>query len=396
MVYLAGGGFWVVLGQFTSSVLAFVLSVAFANLVAPSDLGQYKYVLSVAGIVSAFSLTGLGTAVTQAVSTGHDRALVDGFRASLRWSIGMITLTLGASLYYFYKNNDFLGVSLLLVALVQPLLNSTALYNSFLIAKKLFKDLTLKQAGCTALTTLSLIATLFFTTDPLTLVIVYFSSALVGNGLAFFQAARHIPKQGAHADGLIGYAKNLSLMGVIGAIAGQIDKVVIFQFVGAAELAMYAFTIAIPEQIWGVVKGVGNMMLPKFAAYKRSRSLHDALPWKIALMGFFLLVATVVYVVLAPLLFALLFPAYMSAVPYSQFYALSLVALTSVIPVSMLTALRKERALYTLNISTSLLQIAAIVPMAMYFGLWGVVVTRVVMRYITFVLATGITAVASR
>ena len=59
MVYVARGGFWVTAGNIVSALAAFGLAVAYANLLPKESYGTYKYILSLAGIIGAFSLTGL-------------------------------------------------------------------------------------------------------------------------------------------------------------------------------------------------------------------------------------------------------------------------------------------------------------------------------------------------
>ena len=71
-VYLAKSGFWLTLGQFFSLVVTFLSAVAFANLLDPTTYGNYKYVLSLLGILAVFCLDGMRTAVTQAVARGFE------------------------------------------------------------------------------------------------------------------------------------------------------------------------------------------------------------------------------------------------------------------------------------------------------------------------------------
>ncbi|HQT83008.1 MAG TPA: oligosaccharide flippase family protein, partial [Candidatus Paceibacterota bacterium] len=86
MVYLARGSFWSIAGQVSASLIALTLSVAMARYVPKDIYGQYKYVLAIVSTLSAFSLSGIGTAVLQSVARGFDGALADGFKANLRWS----------------------------------------------------------------------------------------------------------------------------------------------------------------------------------------------------------------------------------------------------------------------------------------------------------------------
>lgn len=389
MVYLFGGSFWITVGQAVGSISAFVLAILFARFLSPTEYGLYKYVLSLVGIVSILSITGMGTAVTQAVASGKEGALREGIRQSLRWSLGMALILLGIGAYYLVKGNTFLGVSMLTAGFFQPFISSLGLYGSYLVGKKLFADNTKYHALTTILSTLALAVTLYVAPEPIWVILAYFISSLLGSALAYILTVRRSPPKNDNDPGLLGYATNLSVMGAVAGIAGQIDKIVVFQFVGAVELAVYAFAVALPEQVWGILKGLGNLMLPKFATHQYVQSNRRPLLWKMTLLGGALLGITLLYVVVAPILFKILFPAYMDAIPYSQVYALSLLALTFIIPTSMLTAQKSQRELYIFNVGTSLLQIILIVPMAMAHGLWGVIITRIVVRYTQLFMATA-------
>jgi len=107
MVYFVEGGFWVLAGQVASSLAALGLAVAFANLIPKETYGQYKYVLSLASIVGAFSLTGMATAVIQAVARGLDGTLSKAFRLNLKWGVLITAISLAGSLYYFFSGDFF-------------------------------------------------------------------------------------------------------------------------------------------------------------------------------------------------------------------------------------------------------------------------------------------------
>src|SRR3989338_6310130 len=62
MVYLAKGGFWFTLAQTVVSLSSFFLAVAFAQFVTKEAYGQYKYILSIVGLLGAFTLSGLPSA----------------------------------------------------------------------------------------------------------------------------------------------------------------------------------------------------------------------------------------------------------------------------------------------------------------------------------------------
>jgi len=133
MVYLTHGGFWLLFGHILTAGAGFFISVGFAYFLPKSAYGDYRYVISVFAILSAFSLTGLNTAIIQAVARGFEGSLRQGFRLSLRWSALVVAGALAGSAYYFLHANAFLGTSFLIIAATAPFLNSWGLFASFII-----------------------------------------------------------------------------------------------------------------------------------------------------------------------------------------------------------------------------------------------------------------------
>ncbi|HEX9608834.1 MAG TPA: oligosaccharide flippase family protein, partial [Candidatus Paceibacterota bacterium] len=75
MVYLTKGGIWLSISQGVAMVTGLLVAIAFANLLTPETFGTYKFVLSLAGIIGAFSLTGMSTALIRSVANGQEGAL---------------------------------------------------------------------------------------------------------------------------------------------------------------------------------------------------------------------------------------------------------------------------------------------------------------------------------
>src|SRR5688572_8295878 len=99
MVYLTKGGFWLSLGQLAAMATGLISSILFANLFPKEAFGSYKFILSMVAMMSVFTLTGMFTAVTQAVAKGFNNALRQGFRINLKWSLGLMLSGLVLSIY---------------------------------------------------------------------------------------------------------------------------------------------------------------------------------------------------------------------------------------------------------------------------------------------------------
>ena len=109
MVYLAKGGFWTGVKRVFGIPLGIGLSIALANLLTPEDFGVYKFVLAFAGIITAFSLTGMSTAVMQAVAQGYEGAGVRStiFTTTTRYS-GRVCYSLQHHFHSFTASTSIL------------------------------------------------------------------------------------------------------------------------------------------------------------------------------------------------------------------------------------------------------------------------------------------------
>src|SRR3989344_6653654 len=86
MVYLVHGNFWLITGRAIAVGSGVLLTVAFANLLSPTDFGTYKYILAIAGFIGAFSLGGLSGAVTRAVARGKEHVVPAVAHTAFIWS----------------------------------------------------------------------------------------------------------------------------------------------------------------------------------------------------------------------------------------------------------------------------------------------------------------------
>jgi hypothetical protein len=98
------------------------------------------------------------------------------------------------------------------------------------------------------------------------------------------------------------------------------------------------------------------------------------------------LVTIIVYIPLAPYIYKILFPAYLEAVPYSQVYAISLLSLALTPVSSYLSAKKRIRAQYISTTLNSLFQIVTVAVGTIVWGLWGLIIARVITRFATNII----------
>lgn len=377
MVYLASGGFWLVLEQTSGVLLALGVAVVFGHMAGQDTYGNYKFVLSLASLLSILSLSGLGEAVGQAVARGKDGALLQGMRLNLRWSglfiFGSLTL---AAYYFFWLQNPFVGGSLVIVAILQPIATSSSFFTTFLFAQKDFARGAIYTIAENIFTYGAVLVALLIGERAIMLVVAYFAANAAAALFLTWKAEQRARNQDQD-EGLLRFGFHLSAMKVLAVIADKFDSIIIFSFLGPAQLAIYSFAQAAPEQIKGAVKNLYGLAFPKFAGRSLAETQKTIWP-KLLILTAAISMIMAAYVIAAPVLFSYLFPIYIEAVPYSQWFAVSVIFTGfPIILSSALTAHKKTRALYIANNAAPLMLIGLLVILVPAFGIAGAIAAQI-------------------
>ncbi|MBD3207961.1 MAG: oligosaccharide flippase family protein [Candidatus Nealsonbacteria bacterium] len=385
MVYLVKGGFWLTLGQIISTAVLFGLGLAYANLWDPINYGNYKYILSLVGLLNIFTLSGMGTAITQAVARGFEGSFYSAFKEKFRWgllgSFGAVVL----SGYYFYKENFKLSIPLLIAALFLPLMEASKIYLSYLSGKRKFEFNTRYKNLSEIISAAVIIITLFFTNNLFLVIGAYFTSHALMNFFFYNLVKAKFQPNEKEDPKTLPFGKQQSLISVLGNISNKLDHLLIFHYLGAMEIAIYSFSIMLPEQIRGVLKNVQTLSLPKLANKSR-KEIKENIFGKIWQLFLFSAIIAIVYVVTAPFIYNILFPKYEESILYSQL--LSIYILTNPgLSIAVLEAKIAKKERLALTLTTRTLEIVLLFFSIINYGLIGAIATKIIIGIITFLLS---------
>jgi O-antigen/teichoic acid export membrane protein len=381
------GAFWITLGNIVAKLSGLVLAYLFANYISKETYGLYKYVLSVASTLLIFTLTGINTSVIRSVVLGFEGTIKAAFKLRLKWSFLGSLASLGVGIYYLsYGAHSLLGYGFFVVAAFFPLFDTPTLYASFLNGKKLFKEDTIADMAVTAGYTLAMGITLLLTHNLLILIGVYFAAHVVLRTLVYRYVLKHFKPNTAVDPHWLTYGKHLSLMDVLVGIANYIDKIILFNVTGPVALAVYSFASAVPEQLKIFHSFIPIIGFPSWST-QSSEELKRSLPRKMLVFFIESVILIVAFILAAPLIFKILFPQYLDAVPYAQIYMLSFLNFAPSFILPALQAKSKVRELYVFNVTSSVIQIALLFFGGIYFKLWGVVIARVAGRIAMTIVA---------
>lgn len=375
--YLAKGGFWSSVDFIVGSTLSFVLLYIFANFLTQETFGIYKYILSLVGSLSFVTLTGLNSAVVQAVAkTGNNGILPYAVKLQLKWNFVFTLVTGAAGGYYFLNGNQTLAYTLWLMAIAFPfdiLLNT---YGPFLVGKKDFKRGTLYGSTTNIVHVSALIIAALFSDNVLILLAVYILFRIIPNFYFYFKTIRVFkpgPLSREEKKEIFNFAKHISFVHILSTIAQHLDKIVVFSYAGAAPLAVYGVAMAIPERIRAYFKNIGGVMLPKISA----KNIEEIKPvfYKRIWQGMFLgLAASLAYILAAPVIFKIFFPAYLESVLFSQVFSLTLIF---IIPATYFANVvygqKMMRVIYASSLGGNALRIILYLTLGRLWGIWGVI-----------------------
>ncbi|HWO06966.1 MAG TPA: oligosaccharide flippase family protein [Candidatus Paceibacterota bacterium] len=391
MVYLTRGGFWLSIGQFVSTTSSFVLAIAFANLLPAETYGTYRYVISFAGLFAIPALTGIGSALTQAVARGYEGSFVPGLMMRLQWGTLGTLGSLGLAAYYLFFNNLELALAFALAAPFVPLVEISSMYGALLAGRKMFAETAWYFLITRAVFVGILLAALAITDNLYVVLAAYFIPQTLAQTIIMLRVLRRNPVNTATEPETLRYGVHLSFNEVINQVGLYLDNILLFHYLGPLGVAIYTFASAPIKQIRGAYKNVPLLALPKLSV-RTVESIDDRLWLRLGqLFGIGVLIS-LSYIAVAPFVFRILFSEYMESVPYTQLLA---VLLAFELPLTFLGAAVQSRLhvtprswLYLRNVPAGTFILSALILTPLY-GILGVIVGRFISTAASFAILWG-------
>ncbi len=372
MIYLTKGGFWLAFGHGIQVASGLILAVAFANLLPKESYGTYQFIMSVAAVMSALTLSGMSTAIKRAVANGNEGALPYGFRTQLVWSTSIVFIGGALALYYFVNGNNTLAISFLIVGALSPFVEGFSLYKAYLIGSKRFKESAFLGFWRRPIFIITLLITLLFTDDPAILVSVYFVSSVISAGLLYLLVVQKYKLRETQDTELTSYSKHLSIIGLFATLGNNFDKILMFHYLGAAAVATYMLALLPFTHLYKSFGLISDLVFPKFAKQEFG-ILKDTLFRKVAIFFLAACVTTSLYLIVAPYVFPILFPAYPEAILLSQVAVLALLTKPNTLYGQVFAAHGEKYIQHFIQISTTVVKILSLIILLPIFGIWGAI-----------------------
>lgn len=385
MIYLAKGGFWLTIGQILASLSALILALIFANFLTKETYGTYKYIISLLGVLSIFNLSGLNLATTKAVAQGYEGAINFALQTKIKFSLIGSFLSLITSIYYYLNHNSTLALAFLLIAIFLPVITNTNIYGCYFEGKKLFKEIVKYRSITQIISTLFIIVSVIVTRNALIIVLTYFLSYAVFNFIFFIITKIKYNLNNKINSEVKKYSTHLSIINIINTLAGNLDSILLWHFLGAAPLAIYSFAMAPVVQFRALMKSTTTLSLPKLSNIDIKHTKKDIV-WKSLKMLAIISPPVLLYIVLAPYLFYILFPQYIASVKYTQLFAVILLFFPKKLLSLSVMLHTNKKDLYISGISPSFVRIIALITLTPLYGIYGAITAAIATEIFTVIM----------
>jgi O-antigen/teichoic acid export membrane protein len=393
-VYLVKGGFWVVLSKLITIVISLILSIAYANFLDPVTFGNYKYILSLAAILLMFSLPGMSVALIQAIARGFEGGFYSALRLKIKYGLLGSLVAFGLALYYALRGNHLLPVPLVIIGFLFPFFHAFKIYPSVLTGRKLFnvrfKYITLDRIISYSTLILMIILANKFAAPPIIivtmLILAYFFVPTIVSFIFYNVIAKRFNPNKKEDSKTIPYGKHLSLMSVIRAISQRLDQILIFHYLGAAQVAIYSFAIYPVNEIRSFLDIVPGLALPKFSE-KSSKEIKTTLFKKVFRLTLLYLGIMAIYIVLSSFFYKVVFPNYLESVNYSRIFALSIAMTGAPLLVTAIESQIAVKKRYALTVFSKVTRIGGMLIMVSIYGIWGIIFAALISQLLTVIFA---------
>ena len=377
MIYLFKNGGWILLGQMTTTVTAFLVMIAMANFLPKEVLGEYRYVLSWISILALSSLPGLGTAITQSTSRGFSGQLDSAVRLRIKWALLGALGSIGIGLFYWFQGNINYAYLFWASAPFLVIYNVYFTYYFFLQGLERFDKAAMIQFFSRVLFALVMIPLTYFFPSTVIILLGFLLITIIGQygGYAYVRSVDRAAQRNSDPD-LENYSKFMTLLHIPTFLSSNLDKVFVGIFLGPVELAIYFVAITLPFETGRIGRMLGQLFLPKFAKKKEIISLEVVK--NLTFLFIPLLVLWGLYAISAGMIFQVLFPEYPEAVSLSILGMLLVLATPTYVIRTLLIARKKRDVLRSLLVIIPIIQTIILFTCLFFFGLVGAVAGLVI------------------
>jgi len=371
IVYVAEGSFWWIFGRVLSFLAGFLILFTFARFASKEIFGAYQYIISLSTMIGLILLPGLDTALVRSVAKQKEKTFFLCEKEKLKFGGFAFLVFLVISLWYFFHGNFELGTSFFFAGIFLPFLATFSLYFAFWYGKKKFNIQNQYFALHNFLGALILVLIIILQPKIPFVVFGYFFGYTFATLIFWSLTRKKINKDTEEDRETISYGKHLTIMYIPSILSAHLDKVILWQFIGPAQVAIYSYALRVVERLNELIP-FSVLAFPKMAEKNLKeewvkKSIFD----KFLKLFLVAIPFALLYILFCPIFFKIFFPIYKESIIFSQTLALILALSPFSFLATTFLAQAKKRDLYILNFAPQTLKIALFFILIPIFGIWG-------------------------
>jgi O-antigen/teichoic acid export membrane protein len=370
---------WTSINQVVTILLGIILSVIFARFTSKELFGEYNFLNSMIAIVSIVAIPGLNTSMLRSISRGMDGVYVKAVKLSFMWSLLGVPILFLVGGYYYFFNNQIIGLGLFTGAIFFPLIYSTNNWIALLQGKKKF-DIFAKFSIIQSIIRTSTVILAIFS-GPTNLIIIFLAFLATGaatNIIFFFKCKQYIENQ-EEEEGWRRSGYKLSFNDFVTLSYDNLDKILIGIFLGPVELAIYAIAVSIVSALKGSLIQIITVISPSIFSMEKEKLkiyLKKTFP-SLILLNIILLI---VIILILPFITTLLYSQkYSDSIFFAQVYAITIpLAFILAVLNTSLISLREENVILVSRLLGFILMLILYVVLIPILGIMGAIIASII------------------
>lgn len=331
--YFLNDSFWIMTSQFFATFANLALVYILANMLSTNNYGEFKLVTTWLGIALGIGYTGYTYTLPQKIARNEKYSLRDILRNTFIYSLPTFVTLFCISIYYLIDQNINLSVGFFFSSIVAPILCTSLIVNLYYQGHRNFKNYALSQifVDIFQLSAISFFA--YYYNNFILIISAYFVATIFANILIILKILkeektkeRNIENQETSEEILAEtsekkYQNKLNLATIFSTFSYQIDKLLIFHFIGATPLAIYSIVSAVSDQAKAPIKSILVAVLPRMT---NSNFTKQKLFYIFIVLAFtcFIIFAFVIFA--NPFVFQYVFPKYSEYIYLANLSALGI------------------------------------------------------------------------
>lgn len=358
-------------------VLAMALSIMLARVLSKDVFGQYNFIISIFGLISILSMSGMNTSLTRSCAKGFEGSFKEATKSRIRWgSIGSFVLFI-IGLYYYIEGSFSLSFGFMVTAIFFISYFSFRTFYGYLLGKKRFKSWSLYLSSVVIVVNISTVIIAYYFRNLIIIILVLLGISSLMNAIFLLKTLKESRNDKIDKE-TIPYGKHLTLVNSVSIIKSHLDKIIIGFLLGFEALAIYSVAVTIPRQIKPIWSIITNIIFPDISR-KSKKDAYSAIKKRfkyIILLGVIIIIIGII--IIPPIISYFYSEKYIEAIFYAQLLMISTIGGTSIILVNLATAQKKLNHIYKISIIPPIIYIVLLFLLTLLYGLMGTALAAII------------------